>query len=88
MNRMFLIVFAILIFIGSCGIDPSEDSNITVDETLCIGSTCRICAKTCKYDAVSFYGPESKALIDPLKCISCGDCISQCPTGAISGTVK
>jgi len=77
-----------MLFIVSCGIDISEDSNITVDESRCLGSTCRICSKTCKYDAIGFYGPDSKAVIDPVKCISCGECIYECPAGAISGTVR
>lgn len=87
MNRFFIMLAFVLFFI-SCGIDPSEDSNMIVDESRCIGASCRNCMHVCKYDAISFYGPESKAFIDPLKCISCGECVSQCPAGAISGTIK
>lgn len=45
----------------------------------CIG--CRKCFKICKYDAITMNG--TLAVIDHDKCTHCGDCLPECPTGAI-----
>jgi Na+-translocating ferredoxin:NAD+ oxidoreductase RNF subunit RnfB len=48
----------------------------------CIG--CRRCAKVCPADAISFRD-GTLAEIDPGKCTNCGNCVSECLTGAIVG---
>jgi [FeFe] hydrogenase (group B1/B3) len=42
----------------------------------------RPCEKNCPAKAISM-GPDRKASIDPNKCVSCGECVVQCPFGAI-----
>ena len=46
----------------------------------CIG--CSLCAKACKYDAITI--KNSLAEIDPYKCIGCGDCSIACKSNCIS----
>ena len=41
----------------------------------CLG--CRICVKTCKYDAITV--EDNLASIDPDKCTGCGECAEKCP---------
>ena len=45
----------------------------------CIG--CGKCAKVCKFDAITVQ--DNLAFIDSAKCKACGQCVFECPTGAI-----
>ena len=45
----------------------------------CIG--CGKCAKVCKFDAITIQ--DNLAFIDSAKCKACGQCVFECPTGAI-----
>lgn len=45
----------------------------------CIG--CSKCVKVCKFDAVTVV--DNLAFIDSAKCKACGQCVFECPTGAI-----
>lgn len=49
----------------------------------CIG--CKKCERVCPHGAVTITG--NLALIDPSKCTSCGECVSQCPTKVIRSLV-
>ncbi len=51
----------------------------TLCKTGCIG--CRICERTCEYDAV--HVTDGLARIDPDKCTGCGECAAKCPTKCI-----
>ena len=81
---LILVIFAASIFLSSC--DPSLDSSIVVDETKCLGYSCRICEKVCTYDAIRLSGPNGIPVIDPNKCTSCGDCVNACPEQALTGS--
>ena len=50
-----------------------------VDKETCRG--CRVCAKNCAHDAISF--TEGKASIDHSKCVGCGRCIGACNFDAV-----
>ncbi|HSW60865.1 MAG TPA: 4Fe-4S binding protein [bacterium] len=83
MSRVFFLNFLIFLILSGC--DPTFDQDVVVDETKCLGYSCRICEKVCRFDAIHFYGPDSIPVIDPNKCTSCGDCIRECPEQAITG---
>lgn len=53
-----------------------------VDQSRCVG--CRMCAKQCAHDAISFDPTTRKASVDKSKCVGCGRCIHACRTEAIS----
>ncbi|HRZ78954.1 MAG TPA: 4Fe-4S binding protein [bacterium] len=72
--------------ISSC--DPTMDSPVIVDDSKCLGYSCRICERVCRFDAIHFYGPESTPVIDPDKCTACGECVKECPQQAITITGK
>lgn len=84
-NYLILFLFIGSFLFSSCGIDPSMDTPIVVDETKCIGMECRICEEVCKFDAIHFYGSSSVPIIDPVKCTGCGECVEECPTRALTG---
>ncbi len=48
----------------------------------CLG--CKICVKTCKYDAI--HVEDNLAAIDYDKCIGCGECAEKCPRGLIKNS--
>jgi len=77
---LFIVIFA---FLSGC--EPSEDFTVVVDDAKCLGYTCRICEKVCRFDAIHFYGPDSTPVIDPNKCTSCGNCVKECPQQALTG---
>lgn len=45
----------------------------------CIG--CKACVKVCPVEAIEFY--DELAIIDPVKCNKCGECVIKCPTKCI-----
>jgi len=51
----------------------------------CIG--CKICLKSCPYDAIDFDEDDQKAIIND-KCTVCGACIPACPEEAIVSDIK
>jgi electron transfer flavoprotein alpha subunit len=57
--------------------------NVKPDD--CIG--CKICLKSCPYDAIDFDDDEKKAIIND-KCTVCGACIPVCPEEAIVSEIK
>jgi len=68
----------------------SQHSNISpkVNNKACRG--CETCLSWCAQEAISMLSlkpgvevKRSNALIDPKKCIGCGECILSCPSGAI-----
>ena len=55
-----------------------SDVKPTAEPEKCVG--CRLCAKWCPVDAISF--PDGKAVVDHDKCIGCGECTALCPQTA------
>lgn len=47
---------------------------------------CLLCQKACKFDAIKI--ENNLAVIDQVKCTSCGECIKVCPTKCIVQFVK
>ncbi len=52
---------------------------MAVCKTSCIA--CHMCERTCQHDAVHVI--DNVAIIDPAKCVGCGDCAAKCPKHAI-----
>jgi heterodisulfide reductase subunit A len=53
-----------------------------IDERLCRG--CRICQKSCPYQAIDFLEDQIVCRVNPAVCTGCGSCAAACPTGAAS----
>jgi anaerobic carbon-monoxide dehydrogenase iron sulfur subunit len=51
---------------------------VRVKKSDCVG--CLSCVSYCPYHAMYYH----RDYVEPIKCISCGLCTQQCPTGAIS----
>jgi Fe-S-cluster-containing dehydrogenase component len=51
---------------------------VRIDKNLCVG--CMSCVGFCPYQAMRAH-PD---LVVPFKCVACGACAKQCPTGALS----
>ena len=81
--KKIILIFILAILFAGC--DPTLDSNIVVDETKCLGYSCRMCEKVCTFDAIRLSGPDGVPIIDPNKCTSCGDCVNACPEQALTG---
>jgi uncharacterized Fe-S center protein len=52
-----------------------------IKQEVCVG--CRVCAKYCAQNAISF-NEKGKAVLDREKCVGCGRCIGTCNAHAIS----
>lgn len=67
--------------------DFSGGSEAVIRAEDCVG--CGICAKLCKFEAITRDGPVNSSgvktfLIDPFGCEGCGVCVEFCPAKAIS----
>ena len=60
-------------------------AGVNVKEDDCIG--CKICIKSCPYDAIDFDDDTKKASINE-KCTVCGACIPVCPEDAIVSEIE
>ena len=60
-------------------IGKAEDGTVVQDQNKCIG--CRMCEKTCKFDAIHVV--DGVAKIDYDKCKNCKMCTKACPKGCI-----
>ncbi len=60
-------------------------AGITVKEEMCIG--CKLCIKSCPYDAIDFDDETKKASIND-KCTVCGACVPACPEDAIVSEIE
>jgi uncharacterized Fe-S center protein len=58
-----------------------NDGKPLSDPDTCIG--CKICARFCNQDAISFDAKTGKASIDHDKCVGCGRCLGACSKDAI-----
>ncbi len=74
----FLAPYSSSVYIACGSRDPGKDTRI-VCPVGCVA--CRVCEKTCKYDAIHIV--DNLAIINYNKCTSCGDCIKVCPAKTI-----
>ncbi|NIU49804.1 MAG: 4Fe-4S dicluster domain-containing protein, partial [Thermoplasmata archaeon] len=63
----------------------SKMAGVNVKTDDCIG--CKICIKSCPYDAIDFDEDAKKASIND-KCTVCGACIPVCPEDAIVSEIE
>lgn len=83
-------------YVGDMCDEPIDDSNplYDYDPTKCI--LCRRCVRTCRYiqcnGTITVAGrgfdtnvtPPMERLLKDSNCVSCGNCVQACPTGALS----
>lgn len=93
--EMLISVICVLLCIVSCsdtvekvhltGTDIQVHTTAVIDAQICGGCVYESCTKVCAQNAVSKYEIDNRAVyvIDPQKCTRCGECIRQCPFGAI-----
>ena len=60
-------------------------AGVKVTEEICVG--CKVCLKSCPYDAIDFDDEAKKAFIND-KCTVCGACIPVCPEEAIVSEIE
>lgn len=63
----------------ACNACPEKSYRVT---NLCQGCLAHPCVEVCPKDAVSIV--HGKSVIDPEKCVKCGQCANVCPYGAIN----
>ncbi len=63
----------------ACNACPEKSYRVT---NLCQGCLAHPCVEVCPKDAVSIV--HGKSIIDPEKCVKCGQCANVCPYGAIN----
>jgi dissimilatory sulfite reductase (desulfoviridin) alpha/beta subunit len=62
------------------GIIGAAEPTITDEEC----TLCEACVEACKEDAVVLDGDKEIPVIDYDRCLRCGQCIKECPTGTIA----
>ncbi len=65
--------------IVKCSNKDAGKAAMAVCKTSCIA--CGMCERTCQHDAVHVV--DNLAIIDPAKCVGCGDCAVKCPKKSI-----
>lgn len=65
---------------GSCDACDNLHSGKKSCKAACLG--CGDCVKACKFDAISI-NERGVAVVDPMKCTGCEQCLASCPNGLI-----
>lgn len=73
-NLIELMPYDMKYYVGCSSRDKGGVTRV-ICENGCIG--CKICEKTCRYDAIHVV--DSHAAIDYDKCTECGECVAKCP---------
>lgn len=83
-----LVVFWMLVLlafaINACSDFAKSYHTYKIKQETC--TSCKTCVPKCTFGAISRYpridGPDS-VVIDPQKCVGCGECIKACPWNSI-----